>query len=129
MSKISYSTNWMGPCGMWWFRENGYTRTVTKTLNSDSKISDKKAGDTVETEEITEYWYGGRIDVYGLPDDEYYCGKSEMGLPIMDGPSYAGFSEWLEKFETDTMWTLSQLVEEYEKSNPKIRWHDERTNL
>jgi len=114
---------------MWWFRENGYTRTVTKTLNSDSKISDKKAGDTVETEEITEYWYGGRIDVYGLPDDEYYCGKSEMDLPIMDGPSYAGFSEWLEKFETDTMWTLSQLVEEYEKSNPKIRWHDERTNL
>ena len=118
---ISYSTNWMGPCGMWWFRENGYTKMVTKTLEKDSLVSDHKAGDVIEFEDITEYWYGGRIDIYGTGDPY----GDEMGLPIMDGPSYKGFSEWLEKFETETVWNLDQLVEEYEKTNPKIRWHDE----
>ena len=122
---ISYSTNWMGPAGMWWYRENGYTEMVSKVLEKDSIVSDHKAGDTIEYEDITEYWYGGRIDVYGLPEDEYYNGKGEIGLPIMDGPSYGSFSEWLEKFETETMWSLDQLVEEYEKNNPKIRWHNE----
>lgn len=119
---ISYSTNWMGPAGMWWFRENGYTRTVTKVLEKDSWYSDAKKGDTIEYEDITEYWYGGRIDIYGTGDPY----GDEMGLPIMDGPSYKRFSEWLETFETETVWTLDQLVEEYEKSNPTIRWHKEK---
>ena len=113
---------------MWWFRENGYTRMVTKVLQKDSMVSDHKAGETIQFEEITEQWYGGRIDIYGLPEDEYYNGKDEMGLPIMDGPSYGSFSQWLEKFETDTVWTLNELVAEYERTHDKIRWHDERTN-
>ena len=121
---ITYSTNWMGPAGMWWFRENGHTRMITRVLEEDSRVTSAKKGDTVTQEEITEYWYGGRIDVYGT-DDPYGV---ELGLPIMDGPSYKGFSEWLEKFETETVWSLEQLVEEYEKSHDKIRWHDERTN-
>lgn len=109
---------------MWWFRENGHTRMITRVLEEDSRVTSAKKGDTVTQEEITEYWYGGRIDVYGT-DDPYGV---ELGLPIMDGPSYKGFSEWLEKFETETVWSLEQLVEEYEKSHDKIRWHDERTN-
>lgn len=119
---ISYSTNWMGPAGMWWYRDNGYSKMVSRVLEKDSLVSEYKAGDTVHYEEVTEYWYGGRIDIYGT--DEMY--NSEMGLPIMDGPSYKGFSEWLEKVETDSVWSLDQLVAEYEKSNPKIRWHKEK---
>lgn len=120
MNKISYSTNWMGPCGMWWFRDNGFTKTVTKVLDKDSPWSDAKKGEKVTYEDITEYWYGGRIDIYGTGDP--YGG--EMSLPIMDGPSYRDFSDWLEKFETETIWTLDQLVEEYEKTHDKIRWFD-----
>lgn len=120
MGKISYSTNWCGPAGMWWFRENGYTRMVTKVLEKDSPLTNRKAGDVVEYEDITEYWYGGRIDIYGT-DDPY---GDEMGLPIMDGPSYKEFSEWLETFETENVWTLDHIVEEYEKNHPKIRWHE-----
>lgn len=121
---ISYSTNIMGPYGMWWFRENGFTERATKVLEEDSPLTGKKAGDVVEYDRITEYWYGGRIDVGGLPTDEYYNGQGELGLPIMDGPSYARFSDWIVKFRTETLWTLDQLVEEFEKSNPKIRWHN-----
>lgn len=98
---ISYSTNWMGPVAMWWFKENGFVDDSGK---------------------ITEQWHGGRIDIYGLPEDEYYAGKSEMSLPIMDSPSWEGFSRWLEDFETDSMWSLEQLVAEYEKNHNKIRW-------
>lgn len=118
--RISYSTNWMGPAGMWWFRDNGFTRMVTKVLDKDSPLTNRKKGDIVEFEDITEYWYGGRIDIYGT-DDPY---GDEMSLPIMDGPSYRGFSEWLKKFETDKVWTLNELVTEYQKNNPKIRWFD-----
>lgn len=125
MGKINYSTNWMGPTGMWWYKENGFTRRVTRVLDHDSQFSDAKAGDTVEYDEITEHWYGGRIDIYGLPEDEYYCGQSEMSLPIMDGPSYAVFSRWLETFETDRVWTLEQLSQEFERTHPPIRWFDQ----
>jgi len=31
----------------------------------------------------------------------------------------------LETFETDDVWTLEQLVELYERTNPKIRWSKE----
>ena len=121
---ISYSTNWMGPAGMWWFRANGYTKMVTKILEKDSPLTNAKKGDTITYEDVTEYWYGGRIDIYGTGDPY----GDEMSLPIMDGPSYKGFSEWLENFETETIWSLDQLVAEYEKTHNKIRWHDERPN-
>lgn len=121
---ISYSTNWMGPSGMWWFRDNGFTQIVKKVLTEDNRFSGAKKGDEVEIEEITKQWYGGRIDIYGLPEDEYYCGQSEMGLPIMDGISYRNFSDWLENFESTTLLSLDELVEEFEKSYPKINWFD-----
>ena len=96
---------------------------VTKVLDKDSPLTNRKKGDVVEYEDVTEYWYGGRIDIYGT-NDPY---GDEMSLPIMDGPSYREFSDWLETFETETVWTLEQLVEEYEKNHPTIRWHEETT--
>lgn len=108
---ISYYTNWMGPIGMWWFRKNGYTR-----------LACDKEDDTREYEEITEHWCGGRIDIYGT--DKPY--GDEIRLPIMDGPSFSSFSKWLNDFETETVWSLNQLVTEYEKTHDKIRWHDEQ---
>ena len=119
---IHYSTNWMGPCGMWWYRDNGFVKTTTETLEHDSKLTNRKAGDVIAIEEVVEYWYGGRIDVSGLDEELYWCGKSEMSLPIMDETSWSGFSIWLETFKTTTLWTLKDLVAEYETTNPQIRW-------
>ena len=116
--RISYSTNWMGVVNMQWYRDRGLTRKVTKVLESDSKISDKKAGDIVEFEEITEHYSCGRIDVRGTGDPY----GDEIGVPPMRSEDWRMFSEWLDPFETSIMWTLDELVSEYEKTNPPIRW-------
>ena len=91
-----YSTNWMGPVTLQWYEERG--------INADE-----------------EHWAGGRIDVYGGEDDY----PEEIGLPIMHGQDYARFSDWLDDFKTETLWTLDELVAEYEKVNLKIRWAEE----
>ncbi|NDB59692.1 hypothetical protein EB001_14785 [bacterium] len=122
--KISYSTNFMGPISLDWFRDNGFTKRVTKILEKDSLISDNKKGDVVEYDEITEHWMGGRIDIGGT-DDQYGI---ELALPTMKQEDWVRFSEWLWTFRTDKVWGLNQIVEEYEKTNPKIRWFKNREN-
>jgi hypothetical protein len=115
---VSYSTNWMGPININWYHERGLTKIITKTLTEDCRFTSNKMGDTITLTDITERWSGGRIDVYGT--GEPY--GDELSLPIMHGEDYARFSVWLRTFKTETMWTLKQLVQEYEKTNPKIRW-------
>lgn len=66
-------------------------------------------------------WCTGRVDVYGsgpYPD--------ELWVPPMKSEDWARFSEWLDKLETDEMWTLRMIVWEYEKTNPPIRWLKEQ---
>jgi len=101
MSKCRYSTNWMGPAGLWWYEERGL-------------LNDKK--------EIAEHYSCGRIDVRGGDTDIYY--GDEIGVPPMRSEDWGRFSDWLYTVETDFMWTLDQLVELYERENPKIRWAD-----
>ena len=70
-----------------------------------------------------EHWSAGRIDIYGT-DDAY---PEEMGLPTMHAEDWNRFSGWLDKFQTDEIWWLDRLVAEYQKTNPPIRWHKERS--
>jgi hypothetical protein len=69
-----------------------------------------------------DHWAGGRIDVYGTGDDY----PNELALPTMHEDDWQTFSAWLELFETEKMYTLDQLIVEYEKTHPPIRWHKER---
>lgn len=62
-------------------------------------------------------WASGRIDVYGLWDEEH-----SLALPPMDHKDWNNFSRWLDTVETDDVWTLQQLVAQYEKQNNKIIW-------
>jgi len=101
--KCRYSTNWMGPAGLWWYEERGLLD---------------------ENRQITEHYSCGRIDVRGGDTDIYY--GDEIGVPPMRSEDWGRFSDWLDTVETDFMWTLDQLVEMYERKNPKIRWADER---
>lgn len=101
---ISYSTNWMGPVDRGWYEERGI---------------DPENG----------YWSGGRIDIYGLDEVEYYCGRHEYGLPIMDGLSWNLFSEWLDNYETTELKTYEQLLSAFETdTDHKIRWAHEEFN-
>ena len=116
---ITYSTNWMGPVNMDWYRQRNLTVTKTAVQKEDSKLTSRKKGDIYEVVEITQQWAGGRIDIRGEGLGPY---GDEMGLPIMRDDCYVRFSYWLDTVKTDDVWTLAQLVELYEKDNPKIIW-------
>ena len=66
-----------------------------------------------------EGWSIGRIDCRGKGLDMY---GEELDLPPMKSDDWHRFSEWLWNFSTDTLWTLDELVEVYEITNPKITW-------
>jgi hypothetical protein len=110
MTKVRYSLNWMGPISISWYKSRGLTtRTFVTGL-----------GKTIETDEITEHYSAGRIDV---SDGSAY--GDEISVPVMKSADWHRFSDWLETFETDFTWTLEQLVEMYERANPKICWYQE----
>lgn len=120
MSRVRYSTNMMGPWHLEWYRDKGLTKTVTKVLDKDSPWSDRKAGDVVECEEITERYAGGRIDFWNPHEDSMY--PDEYGLPVMRAEDWGSFTEWLNTYETDGVVELKDLIWMYERANPKIRW-------
>lgn len=64
-------------------------------------------------------WSAGRIDVSGIKDDMW---GTSIGLPTMHKDSWNSFSKWLSTFQTTTVWTLDQLVAEYELTNEPIQW-------
>ena len=118
MMKVRYSTNWMGPVSMNWYRDRGLTRIESHIQEEDSKFTNRKAGDSYEIEVITQQYSCGRIDVMGT-EDPY---GEEIGVPPMTSEDWYRFGAWLDTFETDDVWTLDQLVELYEQANPKITW-------
>ena len=63
-------------------------------------------------------WSAGRIDIYGT-DNPY---NLEIALPVMKTKDWILFSDWLRTFETDTVYSLDELVSEYEKNNDLITW-------
>jgi hypothetical protein len=89
---ISYSTNWMGPVNKKWYED----RNLELWSYAAGRIDCR----------------GGDLGVYG----------DEIGLPPMLNQDWARLDKWLDTFKTDTLWTLPQLVEEFEKTNPKITW-------
>lgn len=64
-----------------------------------------------------EGWSAGRIDIFGLD-----ATSAEMSLPPLRTEDWNMFSAWLDTIKTDSTYTLPQLVELYEKTNPKITW-------
>lgn len=121
---VRYSTNWMGPVSTSWYRDRGLTKRVTKVLEEDSLFSDKKAGEIVEYDEITEQYACGRIDVRGTGLGHY---GDEIGLAPMKSEDWHRFGEWLDKLVTDRMWSLKKLLEQYyAEGNPQIEWWEEK---
>jgi hypothetical protein len=125
---IDYSTNLCGPISMDWFRDRGLTRMVDIKITTpmEARIYKANIGDTVRVEDVTEYWCGGRIDIYGLDETEHYGGMSEYGLPIMDGESWNKLSEWLDEYTSEELTSFEDLIIIFEReTNHKIRWADD----
>jgi len=62
----------------------------------------------------------GRLDFHNPFSDSAY--PDEMSVPAMRKEDWHSLSEWLDTFSSETVLTLAEIVEEYEKTNPKIRW-------
>ena len=124
---ITYSTNFMGPISMEWYRKRGLTRKVTKVLEEDRKFYPKGLGpgDTWEHDEITTHYCGGRIDIRGLDEEENYNGWSEYGLPIMHVEDWNCLTGWLDNLETTDLWQYDMLISIFEGeclNGRQIRW-------
>jgi hypothetical protein len=126
---ITYSTNFMGPISMDWFRNRGLTEKRTKIAEEGSilvELCRRKVGDVLEYDEVTTHYGGGRIDIRGMDPEEYYNGWYEYSLPIMHGEDFNAFSDWLDTLITDDLWTFDHLIEMFEKHYGKqIRWADD----
>lgn len=80
-------------------------------------------GTKYEVDEVTEHWCGGRIDIYGLNESEYYRGRSEYSLPVMNVKSWNTLTEWLEDFESHRLLEFDELINTFETdTGHKIRW-------
>ena len=122
---ISYSTNWMGPVNMNWFRERGLTEKRTRIVEENSilvKIGRKQVGDVLEYDEITTHYSAGRIDIR---DDskEGYDGWNEYGLSPMRTEDWNALSDYLDTLETKELLSYDELIEQFETHyGQKIRW-------
>jgi hypothetical protein len=109
----------MGPVSLDWYRKRGLTTLEYHVQEQDSPYTGRKAGERYTLETITNNYSCGRIDVMGSDDPR---GDDEIGVPPMFSLDWCRFGRWLDTFETDSVWTLDQLVELYERTNPKITW-------
>jgi hypothetical protein len=121
---ITYSTNFMGPISMDWYRQRGLTRKATMVIEEGSLLASKyDVGDLLEYDQITTYYSGGRIDIRGLDHSEFYNGWGEYSLPIMHGEDYNALSDWLDEQEDETVRTYDELICDFEREYGKlIRW-------
>jgi hypothetical protein len=83
----------MGPVSLQWYRDRGIP------------FVDKSTPAVM--------YAGGRIDVYGLPEDEFYDGKTAIMLPIMTASSFNALSAFLKDLKTHKLLKYNQLVELY----------------
>lgn len=115
---IRYSTNWMGPATMKWYRDRGLTLVDEHVATEDTMFYHK--GETYTREVIAVSYSCGRIDVRGVPDEPYGL---EIGVPPMLTLDWQRFGRWLDDVETMAVWTLADLVTAYEhQTNTKITW-------
>jgi hypothetical protein len=124
---VTYSTNWMGPISIDWFRERGLTKQVQKKVESKhvANMRGMDIGESYMVEEITTNYCGGRIDIR---DDtkEGYDGWSEYSLPVMHGEDWNALTKFLDGFETEEVVSYYRLIEIFsQQTRTNIRWAPE----
>lgn len=93
----------MGPVSLQWYRDRGI----------DHKL---------------QQYAGGRIDVYGVNENDYYAGKTAIGLPIMKAQSFNSLSAFLRGFTSSELLSYDALIAlYYAAGNPQIEYAPEIT--
>ena len=123
---ITYSTNWMGPVNMEWYRERGLTKMVSEVLEEDQTFGTLKAGDTWTYEDITTHYSCGRIDIRGLDHTKYWNGWDEYSVEPMHSEDWNALSDFLDKLTGPKVISYNTLIMLFEAYyGKKIRWADE----
>lgn len=99
---ITYSTNWMGPINLHWYKERG----LLEADGVSTKIN----------------YSAGRIDI--RDDTKHgYDGWHEYSVPPMHSEDWNRLADWLWDLTTDTLLPYSELIERFEtETETKIRW-------
>lgn len=122
---ITYSTNWMGPINMNWYRERNLTVMRTVVQAEDSKFTTRRKGDVYEVEEITVQYSAGRIDIR---DDtkQGYDGWYEYSVAPMLATDWNLLSDYLDDLTTEELVPYNTLIEQFETHLGRtIVWADE----
>jgi hypothetical protein len=94
----------MGPVSLQWYRDRGI----------DHKL---------------QQYAGGRIDVYGVNENDYYAGKTAIGLPIMKAQCFNALSDFLRGFTSSELLRYDDLIAlYYAAGNPQIEYAPEITS-
>ena len=113
---ISYSTNWMGPVSTQWYEENCIPYTMK--MSSGECISPP-----FEYKDYTESYSCGRIDVYGLDEEEHWSGRHEYSLGVMRTEDWQELTKWLNTCKTEELLSYEELIDGFEKTYSKsIKW-------
>ena len=115
---ISYSTNWMGPISTNWYEDRDIPFVMEKTLNSSNTAY-------IEYKHYLESYSCGRIDIYGLDEEEYYAGKNEYGVSPMRTEDWNALGDWLDNIQDDyIVMTYKEIIRQFEDHHGKpIRWY------
>tara|TARA_B110000285_G_scaffold76801_1_gene88429 strand:- start:127 stop:468 length:342 start_codon:yes stop_codon:yes gene_type:complete len=109
----------MGPWHTGWYVERGLTRKVTQVVTTNI-MEGYEPGDTLEYNEVTTHYAGGRIDIRGIPNNPL---GDEYGLPVMHGKDWNAFGTWLGDFESEELVPYDSLIKQFETYYGKpIRW-------
>mgnify|MGYP003626655180 FL=1 len=112
---ISYSTNWMGPVSTRWYEERDIPFVLKKTSGKILPV--------VEYKDFLESYSCGRIDIYGLDDDTYWCGKSEYSVAPMLTEDWNAFGNWLDNIKDESLITYEELIRQFEEHyGQSITW-------
>ena len=127
---VSYSTNYMGPISMDWFRERGLTHFITETVESEmiSKLKDLPIGATYEIETVHTHYAAGRIDIRDS-SKEGYDGWDEYAVAPMHGEDWNLLSDWLWNLTTTEVWDYEMLISIFEGevlNGREIRWWNDQ---
>lgn len=119
---ITYSTNWMGPVSMTWYKERGLTKKVKEVLKEDQKFGKLKKGEVFEYDEITTNYCAGRIDIRDSSKDGY-DGWDEYSLAPMHAEDWNALSNFLDRLHGETVMPYDSLITLFEAEyGKKIRW-------
>ena len=114
----TYSTNWMGPVSTRWYEDNNIPYVL--------KMSSGRFGPIKEYKSYTESYSCGRIDIYGLDNEEYWGGKSEYSLGVMRTEDWNALGDWLDKLTTSSLCSYKELLHDFEKDyGQSIKWINE----